>query len=67
MIYTLMIVTAVATSPVGTFTTKQECEETSIRAQEQGIKSFCVPQKTHEQVIVEMQSMLKMMQEQIQK
>lgn len=65
MIYTLVIITAMATQPIGSYDNLAGCREAQADANKQGIKAICVQQESPSQIIMKMQLLMKDMQEQI--
>lgn len=67
MIYTLVIVTAMATQPIGSFDTLSACKEAQQEAVKQNIKALCVQQESPTQVLMKMQLLMKSFQEEMSK
>jgi regulator of PEP synthase PpsR (kinase-PPPase family) len=63
MIYALILLTAAGPQNVDSYASIEQCRTEAREWQAQQIKAGCVPQKTTEQAIIEMQSYIKMFED----
>ena len=65
--WTVILILATGTQNVGQYSTAQACEAAALKFQQQKVVAACVPQETPEQGLIRMQTMMRILIENLPK